>query len=103
MVNWHGVNIWVHFHFTPGCPQTGPSYASGGEPASPPEIDIELCEIVDDDERVIGVLRTDLQGEFASYAYHELVNSADEQLAPDPERQREDQWDDICRQSRGEP
>ena len=28
---------------SPGYPATGPSYSSGGEPAEPPEFDIETC------------------------------------------------------------
>lgn len=34
----------IHYLFTPGCPETGPSYASGGEPASGPEIELDYVE-----------------------------------------------------------
>lgn len=34
------VLLKVEFSFTPGSPATGPSYASGGEPACPAEVDI---------------------------------------------------------------
>ena len=36
----------IVYTVTPGCPETGPSYASGGEPASPPEVEIYLAEAV---------------------------------------------------------
>lgn len=29
----------VKFKFYPGCPAKGPSYASGGQPADPPDVD----------------------------------------------------------------
>lgn len=29
----------ITYNFTPGCPETGPSYASGGEPATGPEVE----------------------------------------------------------------
>ena len=28
------------YSYTPGCPETGPSYSSGGEPAEPAEVEI---------------------------------------------------------------
>lgn len=30
----------VAYNITPGCPATGPSYASGGEPAEPTEVEL---------------------------------------------------------------
>lgn len=33
------VDYTITYTFTPGCPETGPSYASGGEPATGPEIE----------------------------------------------------------------
>lgn len=35
----------VSFSFTPGEPECGPSYASGGEPATDPEIEITEIEV----------------------------------------------------------
>lgn len=35
----------VIYTFTPGAPATGPSYASGGDPAVDPEIDIQSATI----------------------------------------------------------
>lgn len=34
------IALVVTFHYVRGSPATGPSYASGGEPADPPEVDI---------------------------------------------------------------
>ncbi len=31
--------VEIKFNFVPGCPETGPTYASGGEPATPDEIE----------------------------------------------------------------
>lgn len=38
------VLLKVAFSFIPGYPETGPSYASGGEPACPAEVDILSLE-----------------------------------------------------------
>lgn len=44
-LNWGGdtptaeIEVEVSYLVAPGCPEQGPSYASGGEPASDPEID----------------------------------------------------------------
>lgn len=40
-----GEELIVEYVFkitSPGCPETGPSYASGGEPAEPAEFEIEV-------------------------------------------------------------
>jgi hypothetical protein len=39
------VRIW--FTFIPGCPEQGPSYASGGEPATAPEVEFDSVERLD--------------------------------------------------------
>lgn len=39
------LRIW--FTFTPGCPEQGPSYASGGEPATGPEVEFDSVELLD--------------------------------------------------------
>ena len=36
----------IVYTVTPGSPETGPSYASGGEPAVDPEVEIYLAEVV---------------------------------------------------------
>jgi hypothetical protein len=41
------LEIEIEYSFTPGCPEQGPSYASGGEPASPDEIGFISAKLVD--------------------------------------------------------
>ena len=88
-VQWRGVNVEVQFFFTAGSPETGPSHASGGDPATAAEIDTQRAWIVDDDGEHIGFLRADLRREFDQYAYAVLVRSAVDQLAPDPDDARD--------------
>lgn len=40
------IRVRIAYHRHPGCPEEGPSYACGGTPASPAEIDGEVVEIV---------------------------------------------------------
>ena len=44
----------VNFLFSPGCPARGPTYASGGEPAEAPEIEIDTIEVYGHDSKRIG-------------------------------------------------
>lgn len=97
-IHWRGVNVEVQFYFTPGSPETGPSYASGGEPAVAPEIDTQRAWIVGDDGEHIGYLRADLRRAFDQHAYSELVTSAVDQCTPDPDREREDYRNDTYRE-----
>lgn len=39
----------IEFSFTSGCPATGPSYASGGDPASPAEVEMISATLADGD------------------------------------------------------
>jgi hypothetical protein len=43
------VAMEIRFSFTPGRPATGPSYASGGDPADPAEVEIDSVELRDGD------------------------------------------------------
>lgn len=40
--------VEVVYTFSPGCPEQGPSYACGGQPADPPEVDIQGAYRFDD-------------------------------------------------------
>lgn len=42
--------VEIAFTYTPGAPAQGPSYASGGQPADPPEIDIEAVYFIGADQ-----------------------------------------------------
>lgn len=44
------IEVEITYRFTPGRPARGPSYASGGEPAEPPEVEfISASSKVSDD------------------------------------------------------
>ena len=43
------IDVKVEYDFTPGRPEQGPSYSSGGEPAEPPEIEVVNVWAVDGD------------------------------------------------------
>lgn len=40
------LEIFVTFNYTPGRPESGPSYYSGGEPAEPAEVEFECADLV---------------------------------------------------------
>jgi len=41
------IPIYIEYNFTPGSPEQGPSYSSGGQPADPAEIEITKIVILD--------------------------------------------------------
>ncbi len=41
------IEVEIEYDFTPGSPERGPSYASGGEPAEGPEIDVSEVWLTD--------------------------------------------------------
>lgn len=41
--------VEIEFSYVPGCPETGPSYRSGGEPATPDEIEVQSVKIINDE------------------------------------------------------
>lgn len=47
-------DVLVTYTVTPGCPETGPSYACGGTPAFPPEVEIERVEIMRERPQLYG-------------------------------------------------
>lgn len=38
--------VEIKFSYVPGYPETGPSYSSGGEPASPDEIEVQSVKVI---------------------------------------------------------
>lgn len=38
--------VEIEFSFTAGYPETGPSYSSGGEPATPDEIEVQAVKVI---------------------------------------------------------
>ena len=73
-----------------GVPATGPSYSSGGEPAEPPEFEIEHCSIAGDpsfieslykkykeDKKALGVVTIDSFDQFfADLIYDKVLDMA---------------------------
>jgi hypothetical protein len=88
----------IDFSFTPGCPEQGPSYASGGEPATAAEIEITGVKLLDGD----GLLPTDDQlREWADKwldgdGYNEACDQAETDLRPDPDEAYEAMRDDAA-------
>lgn len=41
--------VEIEFNYVPGCPETGPSYSSGGEPATPDEIEALKVTVINGD------------------------------------------------------
>ena len=44
-------DLVIGFNFTPGAPEQGPSYASGGQPEEPPEVGITSVRVFDEQKR----------------------------------------------------
>lgn len=75
------VECIVHFTYVRGTPERGPSYASGGEPAEGPEIEVARVEVEHKDKWVdAGDWFADLiqaaivSGEIDSDQFDEVVN-----------------------------
>ena len=76
----------VEYTYLPGAPEEGPSYASGGQPADPPEIDIVNIFIKATGDK-IGVT----EAEFEKFYELLLENHVDE--GPDPDDARDARMD----------
>lgn len=75
------VELTVEYEFTPGTPARGPSYASGGEPAEGPEVEIVSARATNPKDAGQGFalpnwLLDQLQAD--DYLYEELVRNAEE-------------------------
>lgn len=55
-----GIEVEIAFNFTKGRAATGPSYASGGEPGYPPEVELIAVKPVDSALVLPPVLQQDL-------------------------------------------
>lgn len=50
LVNDHArIEVEITYAFTPGCPETGPTYSCGGTPAEPDEIEALNVRVIADD------------------------------------------------------
>ena len=89
------MELRIHFTFIPGCPARGPSYASGGEPACPAEVEFDRVErqsgsawlpAPEFDEWAEDWLQT--------LGYDAAIAEAEASNAPDPDDERDRRWDD---------
>ena len=55
-VPFRDLRVCVKYTYIRAVAEEGPSYASGGQPAEPAEIEIIEASIVDDDDEVMGLL-----------------------------------------------
>lgn len=104
------VEVEVSYTLTPGCPEQGPSYASGGQPAEYPAIDDIRLEKVEGKPRPWGMYSGYIANEDDEFAteciekiegserhLEAMINEASERDASDEddarERRHEDQRD----------
>lgn len=90
--------VEIEFGYTPGYPETGPSYASGGEPAAPDEIEVHSVKVIKDE----GVdmppewWREQAQAWLDDRGYDLACEEARSDNEPDPDylrdRMRDDGW-----------
>jgi hypothetical protein len=74
--------VMVEYSYLPGAPEQGPSYASGGQPADPPEIDIVNIFIKATGDK-IGVTEAEFE------KFHELLLENHVDDGPDPDDARD--------------
>lgn len=86
----------IDFTFTPGCPETGPSYASGGEPASPAEIEFVKATLVSGDGLAPTQDQIDdwAQNWLDDAGFDAACNLACQDDGPDPDDARDRERDD---------
>ncbi len=80
--------VMVEYTYLPGAPEQGPSYASGGQPADPPEIDI-----VNMFDKATGAKIVVTEAEFEKFHEWLLENHIDD--GADPDDLRDDREDRI--------
>lgn len=67
---YEGKEIFVEYTVTSwGAPESGPSYASGGEPAEPPEIEIDKIWV---DDREVPYLHPHPWFKFKAWVYRQM-------------------------------
>jgi hypothetical protein len=86
------IEIRVHYTYTPGTPDHGPTYASGGWPGDPPEAEITKAERADTGAAV--TLTEAEEEKILEGIYDDPPDWRDEGPDPDDERDaREDRED----------
>ena len=98
MIGKQEVELVVTYSVTPGCPEQGPTYACGGTPAEPDEVEIvsikhngQPVTLSDEEEEAlweiaIGRAGEDLADEYASEADWRYQERRDRQLMEQGER-----------------
>ena len=76
IVNWNGLDVKIAYTYTKGQREEGPSYASGGQPAEPPEIEILTAAIYGDDDQEVGNLSDRHYEALLESAWGELCEDA---------------------------
>lgn len=89
--------VEIEFNYIAGCPETGPSYASGGELATPDEIEVVNVTVINSDG--IGMTtqqwRERAQDWLDDKGYDAGREIALSDLEPDPDDMRERMRDDA--------
>ena len=75
---WRDLRVCVKYTYIRAVPEEGPSYASGGQPAEPAEIEIIEASIVDDDDEVMGLLFDKWWPDVAEKSADDLIANAEE-------------------------
>lgn len=70
------IEVEIGFGFTPVTPERGPSYASGGEPADPPEVEFLSA-------KCSGLIDADMRRKLDAWAREYLASDAGQQAAID--------------------
>jgi len=90
------IDVEIEYDFTPGQPEQGPSYASGGEPAAPAEVEVidihlldskgkRICTLPDMAEAGVWMMA----GGWDDVLIEEAESSIEDEMAEDAERRAE--------------
>lgn len=91
------IKLEIEYTYSPGLPERGPSYSSGGEPAEPAEVSLVLAKLLDgnglapDDAQVQEWADEWLQGD----GFDAACQHAEEASQPDPDYLYEMNRDDA--------
>ena len=81
------IELLIYYTYTPGQPERGPTYACGGTPAEPAEVELDHVDFAD------GTPAPEFEEWSARYlqqaGYDHARERADEDLMPDPDAARE--------------
>ncbi len=97
------IEVEIDYTFTPGTPERGPSYASGGEPAEGPEIDVQQVWLTDGNgkrliditshighEILVGLLGQDFEDNLGQHGQEAFDDARDAAMDARAEARRDD-------------